>query len=110
MVAINIIANIKSALMRFLYLFSLFLKFSSALSPGYTVDNTDGIYVRNQKRATKMTGGFPMKQKVSSFFKEMTKNRALYLMFLPAAIILILFNYLPMFGQVFSTFFDAECY
>ena len=47
-----------------------------------------------------MTGGFPMKQKVSSFFKEMTKNRALYLMFLPAAIILILFNYLPMFGLV----------
>ena len=41
-----------------------------------------------------------MKQKVSSFFKEMTKNRALYLMFLPAAIILILFNYLPMFGLV----------
>ena len=47
-----------------------------------------------------MTGGFPMKQKVSSFFKEMTKNRAFYLMFLPAAIILILFNYLPMFGLV----------
>lgn len=41
-----------------------------------------------------------MKQKFLSFGKEMAKNRSLYLMFLPAAILLILFNYLPMFGLV----------
>lgn len=41
-----------------------------------------------------------MKQKFLSFGKEMSKNRSLYLMFLPAAILLILFNYLPMFGLV----------
>lgn len=41
-----------------------------------------------------------MKQKFLSFGKEVSKNRSLYLMFLPAAILLILFNYLPMFGLV----------
>lgn len=41
-----------------------------------------------------------MKHKLLSFDKEMSKNKALYLMFLPAAMILILFNYLPMFGLI----------
>ena len=41
-----------------------------------------------------------MKHKLLSFGKEMSKNKALYLMFLPAAVILILFNYLPMFGLI----------
>lgn len=41
-----------------------------------------------------------MKNKFMSFDKEINKNKALYSMFLPAAIILILFNYLPMFGLV----------
>lgn len=34
------------------------------------------------------------------FLKEMITNRALYSMFLPAAVLLILFNYLPMFGLI----------
>ena len=38
--------------------------------------------------------------KGKGFFKELYKNRALYSMFLPAAAVLILFNYLPMFGMV----------
>lgn len=41
-----------------------------------------------------------MRQKLLSFFKEIVRNRALYIMFLPAAAVLILFNYLPMFGLV----------
>ncbi len=41
-----------------------------------------------------------MKHKLLFFGKEMSKNKALYLMFLPAAMILILFNYLPMFGLI----------
>ena len=41
-----------------------------------------------------------MKHKLLSVGKEMSKNKALYLMFLPAAMILILFNYLPMFGLI----------
>jgi len=38
--------------------------------------------------------------KGKGFFREIYKNRALYSMFLPAAAVLILFNYLPMFGMV----------
>lgn len=34
------------------------------------------------------------------FFKELTKNKALFLMLLPGALILFLYNYLPMFGIV----------
>lgn len=37
---------------------------------------------------------------MKSFIKELYKNKALYSMFLPTAAVLILFNYLPMFGIV----------
>ncbi|MGB8451452.1 MAG: ABC transporter permease subunit [Anaerocolumna sp.] len=39
-------------------------------------------------------------KKFSSFGKELYKNKALYSMFFPAAAVLILFNYLPMFGLI----------
>ena len=41
-----------------------------------------------------------MKKRLSAFGKELYTNKTLYSMFLPAAIILILFNYLPMFGLI----------
>lgn len=36
----------------------------------------------------------------TGFWKELVKNKALYSMFLPAAVILFLFNYMPMFGLI----------
>lgn len=41
-----------------------------------------------------------IKKRCVSFVRELVKNRALYSMFIPAAIILLLFNYLPMFGLI----------
>lgn len=38
--------------------------------------------------------------KNTSFCREIFHNRALYSMFLPAAVLLLLFNYLPMFGLI----------
>lgn len=40
------------------------------------------------------------KLKGGGVWRELYKNRALYLMFIPAAVVMILFNYLPMFGVV----------
>ncbi len=40
------------------------------------------------------------KGKVQSFFIELNKNKALYSMFIPAAVVMLLFNYLPMFGII----------
>lgn len=37
---------------------------------------------------------------IAGFFRELFRNRALYGMFLPAMILLLLFNYLPMFGLI----------
>ena len=42
------------------------------------------------------------KKHISLFGKEMKKNGALYMMFLPAAVFLILFNYLPLGGLVIA--------
>ncbi len=39
-------------------------------------------------------------KKIASLGRELYKNKALYSMFLPVAVILILFNYLPMFGLI----------
>lgn len=39
---------------------------------------------------------------IASFFKEMSRNRALYLMFLPALMLLLLFNYLPLSGLILA--------
>lgn len=41
-----------------------------------------------------------LKKKIFGAARELFHNRALYLMFLPAAALLILFNYLPMFGLI----------
>ena len=43
---------------------------------------------------------FKKSKRERGFLKEMITNRALYSMFLPAAVLLILFNYLPMFGLI----------
>ena len=43
---------------------------------------------------------FKTSKRERGFLKEMITNRALYSMFLPAAVLLILFNYLPMFGLI----------
>ena len=37
-----------------------------------------------------------------SFFRELAANRALYLMFLPAFVLLLLFNYLPLSGLILA--------
>ena len=42
------------------------------------------------------------KKHISLFGKEMKKNGALYMMFLPAAVFLIIFNYLPLGGLVIA--------
>lgn len=39
---------------------------------------------------------------LSSFLKEIIHNRALYIMFLPAMILLLLFNYLPLSGLILA--------
>lgn len=47
-------------------------------------------------------GGIWLKKHGDIFLKEMKKNGAVYLMFLPAGIFLILFNYLPLGGLVIA--------
>ena len=37
-----------------------------------------------------------------NFFYEIKRNKALYLMLLPGALILFLYNYLPMFGVLIA--------
>lgn len=42
------------------------------------------------------------KNAIAAFVKEMARNRALYLMFLPASVLLLLFNYLPLSGLILA--------